>query len=104
MWVKIRSGMAEKKEFLHIIHDPRTLMIIFLMPVVQLIMFGYALNLEIQKVDLAVVDYAHSTQSRHIIDHFKGSRFFKPFFYRGNLSSVDQLFKSRRARVVLVIP
>lgn len=99
-----RIKSIAQKEFLHIIHDPRTLMIIFLMPVVQLIMFGYALNLEIQKVDLAVVDYAHSTQSRHIIEHFKGSRFFRPFFYQGKLSSVDHLFKSRRARAVLVIP
>ena len=46
-----------KKELLHIIRDPRTLIIIVLMPVIQLIMFGYAMNLEIQRVDMAVIDH-----------------------------------------------
>ena len=45
-----------RKEFLHIIHDPRSLLIIFVMPILQLTMFGYALNMEIQNIDLAIVD------------------------------------------------
>lgn len=93
-----------QKEFLHILHDPRTLVILFVMPLLQLIMFGYALKMEIQEVNIAVVDYSHSTESRHIIESFKGSSFFKPFFYEGSLSKLDELFKSRRANVVLIIP
>ncbi|RMH84656.1 MAG: ABC transporter permease [Calditrichaeota bacterium] len=93
-----------RKEFLHILHDPRTLLIIFAMPVIQLVMFGYALNLEIQRVDLAVVDYARSPASERLVDQFRGSRFFEVFPYRGSLDQVEALFLERRARVVLIIP
>lgn len=93
-----------RKEFFHILYDVRTLVIVFLMPVVQLIMFGYALNLEIQRVDLAVLDRARSTESRHLVERFWGSTFFHPFYYEGPVSSVENLFKARRARVAMVIP
>ncbi len=93
-----------RKEFLHILHDPRTLAIIFIMPVVQLIMFGYALRMEIQNVDLAVVDLARTPLSREIIEEFQGSKFFTVHGYSGKLSRIDALFKSRTARVVLIIP
>lgn len=93
-----------RKEFLHIIHDPRTLMIIILMPVIQLLMFGYALNLEIQRVDLAVVDYDNSPLSRQLVEQFQGSTFFRVFYYNGRISEVDKLFLKRQARVVLIIP
>lgn len=97
-------GSFAKKEFLHIIHDPRTLVILFLMPVLQLTMFGYALNLEIQNVNIAILDYARSPQSRDIIREFEGSTFFSPFVYEGKISRVEQLFQRRDAKVVLVIP
>lgn len=93
-----------RKEFLHIIYDPRTLLIVFLMPIVQLLMFGYAMNLEIQRVDMAVVDYARSTESRNLVEEFQGSRFFHPFYYDGPVSGVEDLFKSRQARVAVIVP
>lgn len=99
-----RIGPIARKEFLHIIHDPRTLAIIFLMPVVQLIMFGYALNLEIQKVDIAIADQAQSALSRQLIQQFKGSRFFRPFALEGPVSRAEDQFRQRRAKAILMIP
>jgi ABC-2 type transport system permease protein len=93
-----------KKEFLHILHDPRTLTILFIMPILQLVMFGYALKMEIQEVKIGIVDYANTNESRHLIEQFKGSPFFVPFFYEGPLSEVDELFKSRSANLVMIIP
>jgi ABC-2 type transport system permease protein len=93
-----------RKEFFHIIYDFRTLIIIFMMPVIQLIIFGYALNMEIQRVDMAVIDFSRSTESRHLVEAFSGNRFFRPYYYQGALSGLDDLFKSRRARAAIVIP
>jgi ABC-2 type transport system permease protein len=93
-----------RKELFHILHDPRTLIIIFIMPVMQLIMFGYALNMEIQNVDIAVVDMSRSPLSREIVQEFRGSRFFTVREYTGPLSGLDALFKKRQARVALLIP
>jgi ABC-2 type transport system permease protein len=91
------------KEFLHIIHDPRSLLIIFAMPVIQLAMFGYALNLEIQNVNLAVIDHARTPLSQDLIEQFMGSPFFSVFYYTDQYSQVEQLFLNRTARAVLVI-
>ncbi len=93
-----------RKEFLHIMKDPRTLLIVFLMPVVQLVMFGYAFNLEIQNVKLAVIDHANSVESRQLIRQFEGSRYFQPFFFDKPVDEAQDLFKSQKARAVMVIP
>ena len=92
-----------RKEFFHIIHDPRSLIIIFVLPVLQLIMFGYALNLEIENVDLAVMDHSRSRISRELIEVFDGSKYFRVQYNYGAPSGIEQLFLSRRARVVLQI-
>ncbi|MCX5801864.1 MAG: ABC transporter permease [Candidatus Eisenbacteria bacterium] len=93
-----------RKEFFHIIYDFRTLAIVFIMPVLQLVIFGYALNMEIQRVDMAVIDFSRSTESRHLVQEFSGSRFFRPFYYQGPASGLEDLFKSRKARAAIVIP
>ncbi|MCJ7813295.1 ABC transporter permease, partial [bacterium] len=80
-WHRIRT--LARKECYHIIYDFRTLFIIFLLPIIQLIMLGYALNLEIKLVDLAVLDFAQSPESDRLIEYFEGSRFFHPIPYVG---------------------
>jgi len=93
-----------RKEFLHIVYDPRTLAIVFLMPVIQLLMFGYAMNMEVQHVDMAVVDLARTPESQALAQQFRGSRFFHPFYFDGPVSGIEGLFKEERARVALIIP
>lgn len=92
-----------RKEFLHIIRDPRSLSILFLMPSFQLIMFGYALKMEIQKVNIGIIDYANSTNSKALIEHFKGSTFFQPFHYEKGPDEIGELFKARKAHAVMII-
>jgi ABC-2 type transport system permease protein len=98
-----RTIAIAKKEFLHIIHDPRSLMIIFAMPVIQLILFGYALNLEVNNIDLAIIDYNKTKISRKLIQQFKGNNFFKPFYYQGKTNELEELFLTREARAILII-
>ncbi len=98
-----RIWAISRKEFIHIIHDPRSLLIIFAMPVIQLTMFGYALNLEIQDVSLAVIDYAHSPLSQDLIQQFKASPFFSVFYYNGKHSEIERLFLHHTARAVLIV-
>jgi ABC-2 type transport system permease protein len=98
-----RLAAIAYKEFFHIIHDSRSLIIIFLLPIIQLTMFGYAMNMEIQNVDLAVVDYDHSSESQQLVDTFQGSPFFTPFYYEGLPGSFESLFRERKARAILII-
>lgn len=102
--IQPRLLSISRKEFLHIIRDPRTLAIVFLMPVIQLVMFGYALNMEIQRVDVAVIDYDQSLHSRHLVEQFKGSKFFHAFFFDGTPEQAEEMFLTREARVIMIIP
>jgi ABC-2 type transport system permease protein len=74
------------------------------MPTMQLLMFGYAMNLEIQHLDMAVVDLSSSSESRALVEQFSGSRFFHAFYYDGPVDRIEDLFKAEKARLALVIP
>ncbi|MDZ7360115.1 MAG: ABC transporter permease [candidate division KSB1 bacterium] len=93
-----------RKEFIHIRRDFRTLIIIFVMPVVQLLMFGYAINMEIQNIDLAVIDHSNTPASRDLVRAFQGSRFFTAIDFDGGESAIEQLFQQRLAKAALIIP
>ena len=92
------------KEILHILKDPRSLLILFLMPILQLVMFGYALKMEIQNVKIGVIDQSNSAVSRQLIQSFKGSEFFQLFSFSGEEDQIDNLFKRRKAHAVMIIP
>jgi ABC-2 type transport system permease protein len=98
-----RISAIAKKEFLHIIHDPRSLIIIFVLPVLQLIIFGYALNMEIQNIDLAVINHSQTPIANDLIEQFSGSSYFRPFFHTGTTEDIDQLFLDRKCRAILII-
>lgn len=93
-----------RKEFIHIRRDFRTLIIIFIMPVAMLLMFGYAINMEIQNIDLAVIDRSQSPASRALVRAFQGSKFFTVRDFAGGESLAGALFQNRQARMVLIIP
>jgi ABC-2 type transport system permease protein len=92
------------KETNHIFRDPRTLLIIFLMPVLQLVMFGYAMNMEIKSIKLAVFDYSHSVASRDLVESFRASHTFKVSYPLVPESELNHLFYSRKYDAVLLIP
>jgi ABC-2 type transport system permease protein len=92
------------KELLHILKDPRSLLILFLMPILQLVMFGYALKMEIQNIKIGLIDHSRSAISRDLIASFKGSDFFQLFPFSGEEEQIDQLFKNRDAHAVMIIP
>ena len=98
-----RIKAIAKKEFLHIIYDKRSLVIIIAMPLLMLILFGFALNMEINNIDIAVVDFDHSTLSDNLIDEFSGSEFFNIFHYSGKMDALEEIFLRRKARVILII-
>ena len=59
-----------RKEFIHIIRDPRTLAVMFFTPLLQLVLFGYAATSDVRNIPMAVYDQDRTPQSRHLIDSF----------------------------------
>ena len=65
-----------KKEFLHVFRDTRTMLILFGMPVVQIILFGFAISTEVRNIDLAVVVPQSSEVTRRLTEKFDASEYF----------------------------
>ncbi len=62
-----RLKAVARKEFLHVLRDPRALGIAILLPMIMLMIFGYALTLDLDRVPLAVFDQSRTPQSRELV-------------------------------------
>jgi ABC-2 type transport system permease protein len=66
-----------RKEFIQVFRDKRSRIILFLPPLIQLIIFGYAVNMDIRDIRLGIMDLSRSQQSRELIASFAASRYFR---------------------------
>ena len=73
-WLRVRELV--RKEFLQMFRDPRMKPIVFVAPVVQLLLFGYAVNTDIQNTAIFVVDHDRSAASARLIDKFTSTGYF----------------------------
>ena len=65
------------KEFLQVLRDPRMRAMIFLMPLIQVMVFGYAVSTDVREVPTAVVDFDGTAASRELLSRFSGSGYFR---------------------------
>jgi ABC-2 type transport system permease protein len=102
---RIRSVVV--KEFRQILRDPRTLGVLLVVPAFLLVMYGYALDLDVTNIRVAVYDADKTAQSRELIDRmFLGGRseYFRLEAQTGSADEVERMLLSEQARVGLVIP
>ncbi|MEX0680060.1 MAG: ABC transporter permease [Balneolales bacterium] len=90
------------KEFYHIFRDRRTLLILFGMPLVQLLLFGYAIRNELNKVDIAVLDQARDEVTREVIDKLLASGHFQLSAYPDSEEEIGEIFQKGIARGVVI--
>lgn len=93
-----------RKEFIHIIRDPRTLAVMFLMPLLQLILLGYAATSDVRNVPLAVYDQSRTPQSRRLVEAFVASGQFAVTQVATSEQDLARLVDSGRAQAGLIIP
>jgi ABC-2 type transport system permease protein len=99
-----RLKAVAKKEFIHILRDPRSLMMGVGMPIMLLFLFGYALTLDVDQVPLVVWDQAETVQSREFISRFSGSRYFDLRQHASGFRAIEEAIDRREALIALVIP
>ncbi|HSO21627.1 MAG TPA: ABC transporter permease [Chondromyces sp.] len=92
------------KELLQLRRDWRTALALLGMPVVLLMIYGYALSFDVQDIRLAVVDRSHSRASRDLVDAFLASRYFVAVAALDDVRAVDALIDRGTAQAALVIP
>ena len=98
-----RLWAIARKEFLHVIRDPRSLGMAIAIPMLMLVLFGYALTLDVDNVPIVVWDQSGWQMSREFISHFAGSRYFALRGYVRNYRELERAIDSREALVALVI-
>lgn len=92
------------KEFRQIARDRRSLGVLLFIPAFMLVMFGYALNLDVKHTSLAVFDQNKSKTSRDFIGNFLHSEYFNFKYYLSSSSQIDELMSKEKATMALVIP
>ncbi|MFQ5575360.1 MAG: ABC transporter permease [Anaerolineae bacterium] len=93
-----------RKEFIHIFRDPRSLIIMFLIPLVQLTILGYAATTDIEHLRTAVFDADKSPQSRTLISAYAASNYFNIVEYVGTEDDIRFLIDHGDVRAGFVIP
>lgn len=99
-----RLVAVARKEFLHVLRDPRALGIAIVLPMIMLMIFGYALTMDLDRVPLAVWDQSRSPQSRELVSRFEGSRYFSVQTRVASYREVEEAIDHGRAMMALVIP
>ncbi len=79
-----------KKEFIIIWNDPKSRGIILAMPIIQLIIFAYAVTMEIKNIDVVIVDQDNSLQSRELISKFENSPQFRKIYRANNIQKMQE--------------
>jgi ABC-2 type transport system permease protein len=100
----LRTMAMIRKEFIHILRDPRTLAIMFLMPLIQLVIMGYAATTNIDHLRTVVLDGDKTVQSRALIDAYRASNYFDVRGYVDNEQEAGRMLDKGMARAALIIP
>lgn len=93
-----------RKEFRQISRDKRSLGVILFIPLFLLVMFGYAISLDVRNIPTGVMDLENSKESRAFLQAFENSEYFDVREYLHSYSQIDELLKGGEIKVALVIP
>ncbi len=93
-----------KKEFIQMSRDRLTVVIILAMPMVQLILFGYAIQTEVKHISTVVYDQSLTQESRDLIDTFSASGYFNMNYTATSYDEVTRLIDGGQAKVGIIFP
>ncbi|WP_028522285.1 ABC transporter permease [Runella limosa] len=93
-----------RKEFWHVLRDTRSLVILLGLPVVMMILFGFALSSEVKNSNVAILDYSNDDASRLLIDRIDQSQYFSVKERLKTEAEIERVFRRGEARLVVIFP
>jgi len=99
-----RIKAIARKEFIQIWRDPLSLALAFLLPLVLLFIFGYAVTFDVDSITTVVYDMDKSSSSRELINEFTQSGYFTTISSVDRYEDIDPYLDSNKAKIALVIP
>ena len=100
----IRLGALIRKEFIQIIRDPRSLTVVFIMPLIQLVLLGYSANSDVRNVPLIVLDGDRSAASRDLLSAYRAADYFQIAYDVDTETEMRKLIDDGQAGAGLIIP
>lgn len=101
MWRRILAMIS--KEFIQMRRDRGTIVIALMIPIIQLTLFGYAINTDIKHVPIAILDYSRTPESRDVIQAFTQTQYFTLKAWADNPQQMTDLIDRGEVQVGLVI-
>ncbi len=93
-----------RKEFYHIFRDVRTMMILLAMPVILIILFGYAITTEIKRVPITILDHSRDEVTMKMSERLVASEYFDLAGMAADYDEVQSYFRKGKARIAIVFP
>lgn len=93
-----------KKEFYHIFRDSRTTIIMMVIPVVLVVLFGYAISTEIKSARLVVLDHSHDLVTERITARLISNEYFDFYKQATNYEEVETLFRQDKINIAVIFP
>ncbi|MEO6902245.1 MAG: ABC transporter permease [Bacteroidia bacterium] len=93
-----------RKEFYHVFRDPKTLLLLFGMPIAQIVLFGFALTNEIKNANIVICDYANDNASHRIINKVEASKNFQIQKQVLGHQQIEEAFKTGAIKLAIVFP
>jgi len=92
------------KEFYHIFRDRKTLFILLGMPMVQIIIFGFALTNEVKNTKITIINQSESISADRLVQKIESSKYFELYSQSTDATQIDKLFKKGAVKIALIIP
>ena len=99
-----RTFAIARKEFLHILRDPRTLVVAILMPMMMVLLYGYAIDMEMDNVRIGILDEDHSSASRDFVRRMTAGGFMVDAERLTSRDAIERGFRRGNFHAVLVFP
>ncbi len=99
-----RTRAVARKEFLHILRDPRSLIMALALPFLMILLFGYALTLDVDRIPTIIYDADQSPGSRTLISRFQASRYFQVLGTVGGYKTIEQKIDQDECMLGIAIP
>jgi len=93
-----------RKEFIQIFRDPRTLIVIIVMPIAMLFLLGYAANTDVKNLPIAVWDQSRTPSSRALLDVFRSANYFTLAYSVDSQDEIRSLIEQDKVHAALIIP
>lgn len=93
-----------RKEFYHVFRDKKTLLLLFGMPIAQIVLFGFALTNEIKDADVVICDYSNDNATRQIINKIEANGNFNVFQRIMSHNDIESAFKKGNIKLAIIFP